>query len=541
MDQKKIHLVGLMDVVTKEVTWHTEAATLRQQIGSFDKLIGHNLLGFDKPILEQLWKIKIQTKDCIDTLILSRLLNPGNGSEHSLESWGKRLGSLKGDFTDYDGPAEGESYEEWFERMRVYCKQDLRVTASLYRHLDSELTRLGYSDQSRYLEHAVAAIIDEQERTGWAFAVRTAQLLLARLEHEQMEQERVLVATFPPMIKPMKRVPDKVIPFNPGSRQQAAKHLVDMGWKPPKLTPGGAPQLDESTLKDCKIPEAKLMLRYLQLEKIIGMVRSWINAYDEKTGRIYGSMNTLGTVNRRASHNNPNLGQIPNSEHEFGLACRELFIVEKGYKLVGCDAAGLQLRALAHYMADPEYIEAVCNGDIHTHHLNACNGLVKTRGDMKTTIYAYLFGAMDPKLGATNGGGAALGKQIRAALEANVPALGKLQKKVQKHAAKGRLPNPDGGFSTVRQIRTALNALLMSCEAIIMKQAMVLAHEALQGYDAVQVGWIHDEFQWEVKAEQVEEVARILEWSIKEAGVVLGIRCPLKGEAKIGDNWRQTH
>lgn len=46
---------------------------------------------------------------------------------------------------------------------------------------------------------------------------------------------------------------------------------------------------------------------------------------------------------------------------------RELFIASEGKLVLGCDGAGLELRMLAHFMADAIYQEVVLNGDIHTY------------------------------------------------------------------------------------------------------------------------------------------------------------------------------
>ena len=76
-----------------------------------------------------------------------------------------------------------------------------------------------------------------------------------------------------------------------------------------------------------------------------------------------------------------------------------------------------------------------------------------------------------------------------------------------------------------------------------MKQALVLLYDEvkLRGLNAMPVGNIHDEYQWEVAENDAEEFAKLSVWAIEEAGVVLGLRCNVTGEAKIGRNWADTH
>ena len=91
------------------------------------------------------------------------------------------------------------------------------------------------------------------------------------------------------------------------------------------------------------------------------------------------------------SHQAPNMAQIPAVYSPYGKECRGLWIVEKGFKLVGVDAKGLELRMLAHYMNDKEYTNEVINGDIHT--ANQIAAGLETRDAAKTFIYAFIYGA----------------------------------------------------------------------------------------------------------------------------------------------------
>lgn len=72
--------------------------------------------------------------------------------------------------------------------------------------------------------------------------------------------------------------------------------------------------------------------------------------------------------------------------------CRALFNPGmEGYVQLGCDASGLELRCLAHYMANydgGEYAKVILEGDIHTVNQKAAG--LPTRNDAKTFIYAFL-------------------------------------------------------------------------------------------------------------------------------------------------------
>ena len=68
----------------------------------------------------------------------------------------------------------------------------------------------------------------------------------------------------------------------------------------------------------------------------------------------------------------PNLQQVPSVRAEFGPECRELFTVPQGYKLVGADLSGIELRVLAHFLDDGgQYADEILKGDIHTSNMKA--------------------------------------------------------------------------------------------------------------------------------------------------------------------------
>lgn len=52
---------------------------------------------------------------------------------------------------------------------------------------------------------------------------------------------------------------------------------------------------------------------------------------------------------------------------------------------------------------------------------------------------------------------------------------------------------------------------------------------------------IHDEYQIEVDEDIAEHCAEIAVEAIRKAGKDLKFKCPLDGEAKVGDNWAMTH
>lgn len=534
MNHDKIWMVGLYwPQLGKSMSVYS-VDELHTALAGVDTIVGHNLLGFDLPVLRDVWSFS-WNRVVHDTLVIARLLDPSIDGGHSLRAWAERAGGeLKDDFTDFDGGLTQEMIE--------YCLQDCRSNWDVYLHICKELKARGFSTESMDLEHDVRRLTTVQERNGFHFDFATGCRLFTEHKERMNEIERELQQVFPPIVeerwsdKTGKRLKDKVTVFNPGSRQQVAERLEQKGavWK--KFTETGKAKVDETTLAELEIPEAELVLEYLTLGKRSGMLRSWLDSCEED-GRIHGRVNTCGAVTGRMTHSAPNMAQIP-SESEY----RQCFTVEEGNKLVGCDASGLELRMLAHYMQDAKYTDLILNGDIHSYNQELAG--LPTRNDAKVFIYALLYGAGDAKLGSIINGSAKDGAKLRARFMRGLPAYARLQHKISTIMAKhGTLPGLDGRRLNVRSEHSALNTLLQSAGAIVMKKALVLGSATLEKADVPYklVAQVHDEFQIEAPTAYAEQVGQSFKQAIVDAGLAFQMRCPLDGEYMIGDNWSQTH
>jgi len=512
---------------------------LQKYLDSCTSIMMHNGINFDGPVLKKNWKIIMRKTQVCDTLVISRLFSPSIEFGHSLEAWGNRLGFPKIEFKDFDGGLT--------EEMVSYCIQDTLVTQKLYEYLTKEMSH-DYSQESIKLEHEVAFIIAEQERSGFRFdevkALQLLSVLKTKLDTICIEMQRI----FPPKVTSGRThkthgrpLSDIVEDFNPGSRKQIAERLIEKGWKPKKHTEKGSVIVDETTLEGLDFPEAKAIAEYLMLQKRIAQVESWVDAI-QTDGRVHGQVITNGAVTGRMTHHSPNMAQVPNSGSPYGPDCRELWIVEKGYKLVGIDASGLELRMLAHYMRDDAYTTEVVSGDIHTANQKAAG--LETRNQAKTFIYAFLYGAGAAKIGSIVGGSSKEGQALITRFLRNTPRLRALREKVSRiYVQKAWLPGLDGRKLLVRSEHSALNTLLQGAGAIAMKQALVIFNKRLRQskMDYKFVANVHDEWQLEVEEHRADEAGKMGVQAITDAGVVLNMRCPLGGEYRVGNNWKDTH
>jgi len=200
-----------------------------------------------------------------------------------------------------------------------------------------------------------------------------------------------------------------------------------------------------------------------------------------------------------------------------------------------------KLRMLAHYMNDEAYTNEILNGDIHS--ANQKSAGLQTRDQAKTFIYAFLYGAGDGKIGEVAGGGPKRGRILKKNFLDNTPALKHLRSKVADSSKKGWVTGLDGRKLHIRSEHSALNTLLQSAGAVVMKKALVLLDTYAKQYniDYKFVLNVHDEFQCEVRDDQADFFGGLAVGAIIKAGKSFNLNCPLDGEYKVGKTWQQTH
>lgn len=661
-----------------------------QLLNQADLRIGHNVQDFDEraiPLVYPWWKPK-PGSTIADTLIMSRAIYPDifrsgpNGhkvfgfmkTQHSLKSWGMRLGEPK---ADYKG-----GWLQWSVAMQLYGEQDTIILPTLFQWLMAQ----NPSPEMLRIEHGFAARIRRQEARGFVFDWEKAEILLAALTKRETELETIVIGAFgswweygkpanskagtgkdgssfeeedededdlvvqeerkqawlarqefvdvviptatrrvkmvgfpditiprfsattgkeikpyvgPPLIEYTQGhayTPVKRVEFNPSSRTHIRKRFIaKYGWEPEKYTKpkkGGTPQpvVDDDVLMGLPFPEAKLLAEYYLVLKRIGMLatgkKAWMKVAEEtklpngkSIWRVHGRVNTNGAVTGRCTHSDPNMAQVPKNSagtkqypdqwYLHGTACRDLFIAGPGYELVGFDGSSLELRMLGHYLAPFDggnYARAVDEGkreDKTDPHSLTCLmvgedllGPVEGSGrdNAKTVVYADLYGAGDEKRGsivapkATKKEKQDLGKKIGEAMSVGFVGLADLKGAISNDIENnGHLVGLDGRLLRVRKAHAALNTLLQSAGAVVMKVALITLDESLQaaglvaGVDYEFVANVHDEAQAEVKPEHVPLYKSLAIAAVEQAGRTLGLQCPLRAEAASGHSWASTH
>ncbi len=570
-----IHCIAAKDLDTgtcydwTDHNYPSKTGTILEGLGflsTANALYGHNIQAFDIPAIKKVvptwrWAGKIR-----DTIIMSRLQHVHDMMQHSLEAWGKRLKCPKGDFGKHEfGKQNG--WEKWSPAMHKYCIQDVEVNYKVAHFLEKN----PFPESAIELEHEFAYELELMMNTGAPFDTDSASRLGLYLEAEEARKKLELTTGIEPFedrsifipkannatrgyIRGVPFTKVKRTPFNPGSRNQVVRFFKEKyGWRPTVFTDKGNPKVNAEVLNELPYPEAKPMAEYFDTKKLLGQCSTgkaaWLKLCEG--GRIHGYINHNGAVTGRCTHSSPNLGQVPTPRSYKGKECRSLFKASVGNRIVGCDASGLELRNLAHYMFrydGGKYAEVILNGDIHTENQQAAG--LPTRDSAKTFIYAHNYGAGDAKLGsivradATEALQKAEGRKLRSDFMAKLPALANLVRAVKATAkARGYIIGLDGRRLYVHSDHVALNVLLQGAGSVFMKKATVIACKEIRRrmLDAKLILHVHDEFQFEVADGDVEEVKPILEKAMELAGEFFNYNIKMEGVAVDGANWYETH
>jgi hypothetical protein len=347
------------------------------------------------------------------------------------------------------------------------------------------------------------------------------------------------------------------------------------------------------------------VLQYFKLTKTLGMLsvgrKAWLRLVAED-GRMHGTMDTCGAITSRAIHKDPNLSQVPKVavdgddnepvagiEGGFGQECRELFEADSGWELTGIDITALELVTLGHFLHRWDggaFSERACNPDMDIHVENSkLTGV--PRAATKTCTYLYVYGGgawkltfkinitdeeiptylgykglpgllagLRKRFGDTykepdDRGKALLAKArtIILKFEAGITGIKDLVEDVKVAAGKGWLRGLDGRKLVVRasKAHAALAPLNQGAGSIVCKLWLVNADKALRaaglkhGEDYKQILWSHDEAQFTHRPGLGPKIAEIVLGALEPTAKTLGLRGKLRGAAKTGFNWAQTH
>lgn len=384
-----IWLVVCKDVVTGQLTIfrrltenHVEAKQFIDFLSRCDLIIGHNLLGYDLPIIWSLLNLPVGTFSdrCLDTLICSKLIDYPREAKHSLESYGLEFNLPKGDWRDYS---------RYSSELEEYCIRDVHINHKVYLKYKKYTDNPKHQDSIRR-EHRFQLVVNNMEGRGFALDIDLTKDLLREVTITIAELDQDIHEVFQPRLKLIREVTPRAtkfgtislssipknmrdniheldvdapfsychwVEFNPGSTRQVVQLLNEAAWEPTVKTKGHVETEREvsrlsRSRKRTREVDLKLKELILSLDKL--KVSGWkVNETNLATlppsapaparllakrinyesrrktltewlglvqpdGRVHGQFQAIGTWTHRMSHQKPNMANVANEFFEDG-------------------------------------------------------------------------------------------------------------------------------------------------------------------------------------------------------------------------------
>ncbi|MEN9338190.1 MAG: hypothetical protein RIQ41_504 [Candidatus Parcubacteria bacterium] len=417
--------------------------------------------------------------------------------------------------------------------------------------LRGELEKEGLWNLFEEVERPLMARVREMEHNGITLDVKKLAILSEHLHVEvsKLEKEIHTLAG---------------VEFNIGSPKQLGEVLYEklgLGSKIRKTSTGAkstnAGELDK--LKD-EHPIVEKVLHYRELTKLLSTYIDSLPTYVKDDGRIHAHFIQTGAGTGRFACTDPNLQNLP-VKSELGQQVREAFVASKGYVLLSCDYAQIDLRAAAILSGDKNLVEIFNKGiDVHTGTAARVFGVPEedVTPDMRRKAKAINFGilygmgvtSLKESMGVERKEAQEFYDQYKATFHRLMDYLEEVKAYAWKHGhtltllgrrrevplLKSPLP-----FLRAQGERIAINAPVQGTSADILKLAMLDTQEYIEQkglHEKVKlVLQIHDELVFELDTAIAEDVAddlvEVLENVLKKRGLAT---LPLVASKTLGSN-----
>ena len=305
-------------------------------------------------------------------------------------------------------------------------------------------------------------------------------------------------------------------------------------------------------------PIENFILEYRQLTKLKSTYADGLEGYIREDCRIHGKFHQTITATGRISSTEPNLQNIP-IRMELGRLIRKVFVPEDGYVFVDADYSQIELRVLAHMSGDEQLIQAYKEDqDIHkitasqVFHTPLDQVTPLQRRNAKAVNIGIVYGistlGLSQDLSITR---KEAGEYIEKYFQTYPQVKEFLDRMVSDAKEKGysetmfgrRRPMPELKSSNFMQRsfgeRIAMNSPIQGSAADIIKIAMIRVKERLEVLHLKSrlILQVHDELLIEAKAEEIENVTKILREEMENAA---RLSVPLEVDIHTGKNWYEA-
>lgn len=486
-----------------------------------------------------------ETNGVFDTFLASVLIAAGDGDRrHSLADVAKF-------FTDVELD-KSEQISDWnaaelSQSQLQYAARDAQVMLSLHEQMADRLAADGLTRVAE-LEFDCLMPIAEMELNGiyldesrWREQLEKVKVAQAAAASELQEMLAAGVAQASLFGRPE---------INLDSQQQVHDALVNLGVPMPNSTRAWELQ----PLVD-KYPVVGKLLDYRAAQKAMtSFGENTLEFIEASTGRIHADFRQIGAPTGRFSCSNPNLQQIP---HE--AAYRRCFRAPDGRKLVIADYSQIELRILADFSGDENFIKAFESGqDFHTmtasqvFNVKPDEVTADQRSFAKRLNFGIVYGVGASRFGLMTGLSQTDAENTMRKYFGTYRNLDAYLRESGRSVIDGRTARTKSGrllrvrydendrSSIGAARRYGVNMPIQGTSADILKRSLRLLHDSLRGTSGRLVNIVHDEVMVECDASEAELIATKLDEAMVTAGRDFISRVPIKTDVHIADEWSKA-
>jgi DNA polymerase-1 len=486
-----------------------------------------------------------------DTMLASYVLDPGRRSHGMDVLAAEFLDHTMISYEDLTGKGKGQLPFDVVpvDAARDYSCEDADMTLRLREVFEPQLASQGLMDLFRDVEVPLVCVLAEMEWTGVAIDLEHFRSLKERFQAERERVEQEIYA-------------EAGEEFNINSNPQLRVLLFEKLGLPVKKRTATGPSTDASVLQELAdeghaIPQ--LLMEYREIAKLESTYIDTLPALvHPETGRIHTTYSQAVAATGRLSSNDPNLQNIP-IRKELGRDIRRGFVPRKGWKLMAADYSQIELRLLAHFSADPAFVQAFnSGGDIHRQTAAIIFGVPlgdvtkEMRGRAKTINFATIYGqgahALSRQLKISNAEAREFistyferFKGVREYLEGQVEFAREHGYVETLFKRRRYVPELQERSFNIRAFgeRVAQNAPIQGSAADLIKVAMIRIDRALRDrrLNAKMLLQVHDELVFEVPVPELDDVTALVRAEMEGAA---SLSVPLLVEVGVGDNWLEA-
>jgi len=446
-------------------------------------IVGHNIIADVIRILKWVRRKDIKCR-FMDTLVLKRQLAshlPVGGLKFFAHSYLY--------LEDYAKDISMEDYNEYSEKLRVYCAGDAYVGVLLYHYFkDTYHKKWDIMAPARDIDMDMILPVADMIKGGIA------------VDHTQLHT----------MTKEIDKQVDKLLDelnttydINPGSPTQVLAKCVELGFK--------IDSTGEAILKKITHPFTDKILEYRKYSKLATTYTTKIPEWLSVDDRLHCNLHLASTVTGRMTSSKPNMQNVPPKVRP----CFQSIFGEDGI-LMTVDASQSELRCLA-YLANSKYLIDSYNKGVDMHTLVAQLAGIDRR-DAKTLNFAYIYGASDFRMQQELiklGKGVAKAKKITKDYIESMKELGiaSYQTKLLTQTSKVKYNTSVYGRIGERLNPTqVVNFPVQSFSADLNKIRIIQMYDLLRDNNLLSRIWLefHDAMELDVHKDELEKVITLV-------------------------------